>query len=67
MQDAEAPVESAAALMPDTAASQAIARPGMTCRYTVLTLRVGEARSLTNRAARLIPAATERSDDALHS
>ena len=50
--------------MPDTAASQAIARPGMTCRYTVLTLRVGEARSLTNRLARLIPAATERSDDA---
>ena len=40
-QDACGARVSSAALMPDTATSQAIARPDMTCRYTVLTLRDG--------------------------
>src|SRR5688500_8666563 len=39
--------------MPDAKKRQAVARPDMTWRYTVLTLRKAEAGSLANRAGRL--------------
>src|SRR5688572_31492856 len=58
------PAALSAALTPDTRMSQAVARPHMTWRYTVLTLRDGETGSLANRAGHLFRVATEWSDDA---